>query len=431
MPAHLAYGQSRVPVNLAEDRTTVVEMSPRAGYLPRLLLAMALPAVLAAVVFAAPPALDLAALKQIPARLQQFVDEEVISGAVTLVARHDKVVRLDTIGYVDLAARRPMRPDSLFWIASMTKPITAVAVLLLQDEGKLSVDDPVEKHLPEFKHQWLIAEKAPDRLLLVRPPRRITIRDLLTHTSGLGEVPAPRPNASLAELVAAYAREPLQFPPGSQWSYSNPGINTLGRIVEVVSGKRFETFLQHRLFNRLDMKDTTFWPTPAQVRRLARAYQPGPGGRGLEPAEIYFIKGNLSDQTRTPLPAGGLFSTAQDVARFYQMMLQDGAGRRRRVLSREAVAQMTRTQTGDLKTGFTEGMSFGFGFAVVKQPHGVTAMLSPGSFGHGGAYGTQSWADPHKDMIYVLMIQRARLRNADASDVRQAFQAAAAGALRD
>jgi CubicO group peptidase (beta-lactamase class C family) len=380
---------------------------------------------------AAQVSLDTVALKRIPARLQQFVDEGVISGAVTLVGRHDKVASLEAVGYADLSSQRPMRTDSLFWIASMTKPITAVAVLMLQDEGKLSVDDPVEKHLPEFKNQWMIAEKATDRLVLVPPARPITLRDLLTHTSGLGDVPAPRPNASLAELVTAYAREPLQFAPGSKWSYCNSGINTLGRIVEVVSGRRYETFLQHRVFNPLGMKDTTFWPTPAQAKRLAKSYQPTASGSGLEETEIFFIKGRLSDRTRTPMPAGGLFSTAPDIARFYQMMLNGGEWRGRRRLSREAVVQLTRTQTGDLRTGFTDGMSFGLGFAVVKQPQGVTAMLAPGTFGHGGAYGTQSWADPQKDMIYVLMIQRARLPNADASAVRRAFQEAAAAARRD
>lgn len=377
----------------------------------------------------APPAVDLARLDAVPARLSRFIDDGVIAGAVTLVARHDSVLRVQSVGWADLAARRPMREDSLFWIASMTKPMTAVAVLMLQDEGKLSVDDPVERHLPEFKNQWLIAERTEDRLVLVPAPRPITLRDLLTHTSGLGDVPSPRPHASLAELVTAYAREPLRFRPGSRWSYSNAGINTLGRVVEVVSGQRYADFLDRRLLRPLGMKDTTFWPTPAQARRLAKAYQPKADGSGLEETAIYFLQGDLADRRRTAFPAGGLFSTARDVARFYQMMLSRGVWHGKRLLSAQAVAELTRTQTGDLKTGFTDGMSFGLGFAVVKEPQGVTAMLSPGTFGHGGAYGTQSWADPRHDLIYVLMIQRARLPNADASEVRRAFQDAVAGAI--
>ncbi|MBI4326610.1 MAG: serine hydrolase, partial [Chloroflexi bacterium] len=154
-------------------------------------------------------------------------------------------------------------------------------------------------------------------------------------------------------------------------------------------------------------------------------------GRGLEETEIFFIQGGLSDHRRTPFPAGGLFSTARDLSRFYQMMLDGGSIKGQRLLSPAAVGQMTRPQTGDIKTGFVDGMSFGFGFAVVKQPAGVTAMLSPGTFGHGGANGTQSWADPQKDLILVLMVQRAGLPNADNSPVRRAFQEAAVAAISE
>lgn len=357
-------------------------------------------------------------------RLQPFVEQSVIAGAVALVARDGKTVSLEAVGYTDLAARRPMRTDSLFWIASMTKPITATAVLALQDDGKLSIDDPVEKHLPEFKGQWLVQSRGSNTLALTRPARPITLRDLLTHTAGLGDVPAPRPDCSLAELVMAYSQQPLQFPPGSKWSYSNPGINTLGRIVEVASGMKFEEFLNQRFFKPLGMKDTTFWPTASQAKLLAKSYQPG-GSGGLEETEIFFIKGGLSDRRRTAFPAGGLFSTADDIGRFYQMLLDGGMWRGKNILSRESVAQLTRTQSGDIKTGFTDGMSWGLGFAVVKEPRGVTEMLSPGTFGHGGAYGTQSWADPVKRTVLVLMIQRAKLPNADASDVRRVFQEAA------
>ena len=368
--------------------------------------------------------------EEISQRMQQFVDDGTISGAVTLVAKSGAVVSLDATGLADAAGRKPMRPDNLFWIASMTKPITASAVLMLQDEARLSVDDPVEKYLPEFKNQWLIESRSDDKLALVRPPRPIRLRDLLTHTSGLGDVPAPRPYSTLAELVMGYSQQPLQFPPGTKWSYSNAGINTLGRIVEVVSGQKYEDFLRQRIFRPLGMNDTTFWPARGQIKRIAKSYQPAKDGRGLEEIEISFIKGNLGDRKRTPFPAGGLFSTARDIARFYQMMLNGGKYDGKWLLSNHAVEEMTRTQTGEIKTGFTEGMSYGFGFAVVKEPAGVTGMLSPGTFGHGGAYGTQSWADPKKDLILILMIQRAKLPNADASEVRQAFQEAAVAAIK-
>ena len=178
--------------------------------------------------------LDPAKVPEIRARMQSFVDDNTIAGAVTLVARHGEIASIESVGFADIAERRPMQEDSLFWIASMTKPITAVAILMLQDEGKLWVDDPVEKHLPEFKGQWLLDSQTNGVSCLERPPRVVTIRHLLTHTSGLDEMPAPRAKSSLAELVVGNSQRPLRFPPGDRWSYSNAGINTLGRIVEVV-----------------------------------------------------------------------------------------------------------------------------------------------------------------------------------------------------
>lgn len=357
--------------------------------------------------------------------MQKFVQDGVISGAVTLVSDAKSILSLKAVGSSDLATQRPMRPDDLFWIASMTKPITAVAVLMLQDEGKLTVDDPVEKHLPEFKNLWLIKEQSKETRQLVPAPRPITIHDLLTHTSGLGDVSAPRYDSTLAELVMAYSQQPLRFPPGTKWEYSNAGINTLGRLVEVLSGLSYAQFVQQRILNPLGMKDTTFWPTPAQTKRIAKSYKPAKDGKGLEEVANNFIKGGISDRRRTAVPAGGLFSTASDMATFYQMMLRGGIFDGHRMLSENTANALTRTQTGEIKTGFVDGMSWGFGFQVVKNPEGVTAMLSEGTFGHGGAYATQSWADPVHQRIMILMIQRAGFPNGDNSPVRQAFQQAA------
>jgi CubicO group peptidase (beta-lactamase class C family) len=375
------------------------------------------------------PALDAARLAEIPKQLQRFVDDGTIAGAVTLVARHDKVVALDAVGLADLATKRAQQTDDLFWIASMTKPITATAVLMLQDAGKLNVNDPVEKYLPEFHGQWLIAERGTNSLKLVPPARPITLHDLLTHTSGISDMPPPRIETTLAELVVGYANKPLQFAPGSKWTYSTAGINVLGRIVEVVSGQPFAAFLDERILHPLGMKSTTFWPTARQARRLATAYAPGPGGKGLAPTDIYFIKGGVENHARPPLPGGGLFSTAGDMAKIYQFVLNDGVVGGKRLLSKEAVAQMTSVQTGDLTCGFVDGMAFGLGWGVVKQPQGVTAMLAPGTFGHGGAYGTQGWVDAQHDLIVVLMIQRAKLGNGDASAMRRVFQETTLGAL--
>jgi CubicO group peptidase (beta-lactamase class C family) len=371
--------------------------------------------------------LDREKLAEVRQRMQKFVDDGTIAGAVTLVARHGEVAALDAVGLADIANRKAMKPDSMFWIASMTKPITATAIMILRDEGKLAVDDPVEKHLPEFKNQWFVENKSKDAIALKRPARAVTLKDLLTHTSGVADAPTTGRDLSLSELVLLYSQQPLKFEPGSKWEYNNPAINTLGRVVEVVSGETFESFLQKRIFKPLGMKDTTFYLSGGQLKRVAKSYEPTTNG--LKELGIPFIKGPIDSRNRTAFPSGGLFSTASDMFRFYQMVLNGGTWEGKQIVSRDSVETMTKTQTGDLKTGFTEGMSFGLGWAVVREPKGVTEMLSKGTYGHGGAYGTQGWVDPQKDMIFVLMIQRAKLPNSDASAVRQAFQEAAVAAI--
>ena len=357
------------------------------------------------------------------AQMQAFVKDKVISGSVTAIATKDKILSHETVGYADLKTKEAMRADHLFWIASMTKPMAAVCVLQLQEEGKLSFEDPVEKHLPEFKNQWKMDQREGGKLILKRPARPIAIRDLLTHTSGLANTDTPRTESTLGELVMSYSKTPLNFEPGSKWSYSNAGINTLGRIVEVVSRIPFAEFLQKRVFDPCGMKDTTFWPTPAQAKRVAKSYRPDNNGE-LQQVEVRFLAGGISNRKRTPYPAGGLYSTAGDVTLFYQMMLNGGTLNGNRVLKKETADLMTRTQTGDIKTGFVDGMSWGLGFQVVKEPMGVTETLSAGTYGHGGAYATQSWTDPKRGIILVMMIQRAGFRNGDNSPVRKGFQEA-------
>ncbi len=359
-------------------------------------------------------------------QMEQFVEKGVVSGAVTLVASKSGIVHWEAVGKSDLASGRSMKKDDLFWIASMTKPMTAICVLMLQEEGKLAIDDPVEKHLPEFKNQWMIEQKEANKLTLIRPKRPVTVRDLLMHTGGLGDVKSPRVTSTLAELAMGYAREALQFEPGSQWRYSNAGINTLGRIVEVVSGKDFASFIQERIFDPLQMRDTTFWPTEEQSKRIAKSYKLNKENGKLDETVVYFTEGPLTDRRRTPFPAGGLYSSAKDVARVYQMMLNGGALEGKRLLKPETVTLMTTTQSGDIKTGFVDGMSWGLGFQVVREPQGVTAALSKGTFGHGGAFATQSWGDPQKGLAYVLLIQRAGLPNGDDSEIRGEFQKVAA-----
>jgi CubicO group peptidase (beta-lactamase class C family) len=357
------------------------------------------------------------------------VDQGEISGAVTLVATRDRILHLAAVGRSDLATGRKMERTDLFWIASMTKPMSAAAAGMLVDDGKLSFDDPVEKYLPEFRNLQVAQEQAGERVL-VPATHPITLRELLTHTSGMGEYVTTDPHWTLAAMCQSVAREPLKFQPGTRWSYSTAGIDTVCRVVEVAGGMPFAKFMQMRLFDPLGMKNSTFWLTPAQEKRFATNYRRNEQNGKLEPATIaYLYGGAVTDHARPPLGGAGLFSTAEDVTRFYQMLLNGGVFAGERILKYETASEMTHAQTGRLKAGFLPGTVWGLGLCVVKEPQGVTAVLAPGSFGHGGAHGTQSWADPQRGVVYILMIQRAGLPNADGSEMRRVFQETAAAAL--
>lgn len=397
-------------------------MNSRAPLYLAVLMVMANP-VLAADAPSSPaaPRADAGKFAAVSQRMTEFVDKHEVAGAVTLVVSKDKVVDVQAVGEADLASHRPMTPDAIFWIASMTKPITATAVLMLQDEGKLSVDDPVSKYVPE-----LAGLKTPSG-----KPANLSLRHLLTHTSGMAEASGEQARAAkaLADLIPAYAAKPTQFEPGSKWQYCQSGINTLGRIVEVVSGQSLPDFFDKRLFEPLGMKDTTFYPSADQVKRLATSYKRTDDGK-LEPATISILAGHEpSARDRYPAANGGLFSTAADYGRFCRMLLNDGALDGKTYLKPETVKLMRTISSGDLQTGFTPGNGWGLGVCVVRQPQGTTAGLSPGTFGHGGAYGTQAWIDPEKGVAYVLMVQRANFKNSDDSEVRKAFQAAAVEAI--
>jgi CubicO group peptidase (beta-lactamase class C family) len=368
---------------------------------------------LASLVHAAAP--EPAKLRTIRERMRPFIEKHEISGAVTLVATPGRVLYLEATGYAGPAGKTPMRKNSIFWIASMTKPITATAVMMLAEQGKLSVEDPVGKYIPELAGLKTAGGQ----------PVTVTLRHMLTHTSGMGEAaPAESRDAkSLADLIPVYARKPVLFEPGSQWRYCQSGINTLGRIVEIVSGQTLPAFFQARLFGPLGMKDTTFYLTEKQMPRLVTPAKLE-NGRLVE-AENIILQGHApTARDRYPAANGGLFSTAADYSRFARMVLNGGTLGGKRYLSAESVRRMTTIQTGDLITGFTPGNGWGLGWCVVRAPQGITETLSPGSFGHGGAYGTQAWIDPQKQVVMILMIQRSNLPNSDASDMRRAFQEA-------
>lgn len=354
-------------------------------------------------------------MEAVAEKMREAIAAKEIAGSVTLVADGAEILHLSADGFSSIEKGTPMAEDAIFWIASMSKPITATAVMMMQDEGKLSVDDPVSKYLPEFS-----GDKA-----------GITIKQCLTHTSGLSEVSGEESQgvATLKDLMPLFAGKPLVFAPGSQWQYCQTGINTAARVVEVVSGEAFPEFLEERLFGPLGMTDTSFYPSEGQISRIASSYKRNNEGN-LEKSEITFLGGkSIADKERYPRANGGLFSTAADYLKFAQMILHGGESGGKRYLKEESVQGMTRVHTGELASGFIPGSAWGLGWSIVREPQGVTAALSPGTFGHGGLFGTQAWIDPEKQRVYLLLVQRANFTNqggSDGSDLRREFHNAAA-----
>lgn len=359
--------------------------------------------------------MDSVKLAGITEQMQKYVDEKKIAGVVTLVARNGQIVNFDAVGMQDIRKELPMTRNTLFRIASMTKPFAAASIMMLNEEGKLKLDDPVEKYLPEFRNMWLVSEMTDDKAFLTRPARNITIRDVLTHTSGLSSLPEDSLVSSIKEYILKISGHPLLFQPGSKWRYSGSGITVAARIVEVLSGKPYEEFLSERIFGPLGMENTVFYSANKSWDMVASMYRPSEDSSlviGLDPGWLLGF----------PRPEGGLLSTAHDMYIWMQTILNRGVYRGTRILTEDSVLEMTKVNTGDLETGFTEGMGFGLGFGVVRHPSGVTGMLSEGTFGHGGAFGTQYWADPVKNIIYILMVQHQGFMNSDASDIRYALQ---------
>jgi CubicO group peptidase (beta-lactamase class C family) len=341
--------------------------------------------------------------------LQPFVDDQTLAGAVVLVADKEKILDLEAVGFEDVAGKKPMQTDALFWIASQSKPIAATALMMLVDEGKVNVDDPVEKYLPEFKGQMMLDPADPAHKALIAPKHPILVRNILSHTSGLPFSTAmEKPTLDLfplAERVKSYAKEALRFEPDTKYSYANAGINTAGRIIEVVSGMAYEKFLDERLFQPLGMKDTTFWPTPEQQKRLAKSYKPGK--TGLEEVSIGQLHYPLDDKIRQPMPAGGLFSTATDLSLFYRMLANGGEYGGKRYLSQAALKQMTSKQTAPAVKN-----AYGFGFSTGNR------------IGHGGAYNTNSSYDVEHGLILIFLVQHADWKP-EGRKIRPAFESAA------
>lgn len=371
-------------------------------------------------------AADTPKLPGVAAAIQSAIDAREISGAVTMVVTKDKILDLEALGFSDIATKTPMTPDTVFWIKSMTKPVTAVAVVMLQDAGKLHVADLVTKYLPEFA-----TLKTPSG-----QPANLTIAQLLTHTSGLGEGlgeagSANDPAHNLTDLVRQALASPMQFEPGTRWKYTQSGINTAGRIVEVVSGMTFSQFLSSQLFEPLGMNSARFYPDEKMQERIATLYSKN---KDTGEFQVTPRRPDLASHDRPALPSSGLYCTAPDYARLCQMLLNGGELGGKRYLKSENVKLLAWPRTGDMETGFVPGSAWALGTAVMTKPQGVTAMLSPGTYGHGGLFGTQAWIDPVKGVAFVLMIHRDKFgtpgyRNGDDTAVRKDFQQAAVNAL--
>jgi CubicO group peptidase (beta-lactamase class C family) len=370
-------------------------------------------------------------IANIRAAMNQYVAEKKIPGAIGLIARHGKIAYQETFGMADIEASKPMRLDTIHRIYSMSKPITSVAVMMLYEEGKFQLNDPIAKYLPEFaKMQVGVEEKDPQTgqmvLKTVPAKRPITIRDLLRHTSGLtygifGDTLVDREyrktrglmDQNLAGFVTQLAKLPLLYEPGTRWNYSL-SVDVLGRLIEVLSGKSFEQFLQERIFTPLDMHDTGFYVPASKKDRLAQLYITTKEGK-LQPASVCpswqecldkFPTGALSyfEPPTFQSGGGGLASTAYDYLRFSQMLLNQGQYNGKRLLSRKTVQLMSSDNLGSIP-GPGPGVGFGLGFAVSKAPGEAGMMGSPGEYNWGGAAGTKFWIDPQEDLIGIFMIQ--------------------------
>ncbi len=338
--------------------------------------------------------------------LHRFVESNALSGAVVLVANHQDVLAVECAGYSNLEIKRLMQPDDLFWIASMTKAMTVCCVLMLAEEGKLSIDDPVCKYIPEFNDQMVLVEADENHNLLRKPKNPVTIKQLLNHTSGvLGSYPysSVLDVPSLEERVLGAALTPLAFEPGSCFSYGNGGYETAGRIIELVSGVGYWEFIKTRLLQPLGMGDTDFAVAEADMERLAESYLVDDTDALVSTSCL--LSYPLTNRDRCANPAGGLFSTARDVCRFCQMVMNGGELDGRRYLSPQSVGLMTTTTTGTLLNGGESERGYGLGWNTT-QYYDETHILSVKPYMHSGAFRTDMCIDPEHNLLMVTMIQR-------------------------
>ena len=380
-------------------------------------------------------------LGRIGAALQRSVDRQELPGAVTLVARHGKVVYLESVGYRDVESGTPMRNDTIFRIRSMTKPVTSLAVMMLFEEGRFLLTDPISRFLPEFS-EMQVTLPLPEGVRADRPytlepaRRRITIQHLLTHTAGLANryrgltraeysrVTRRGPGETMDEVVKRLAKMPLNFQPGDNWEYG-PATNVLGRLIEVVSGQTLDQFFREKIFEPLGMHDTYFYLPTSKLDRFASQYSAGPDGKIRRTEAANAESPYVKEPHVYFAGAGGLVSTATDYWRFCQLMLNGGELDGVRLVGRKTVELMTTNHTGDYLVWVRgPGHGFGLGYAVVTDVGKTALPWSLGSYLWEGASGTAFWIDPQEGLIAILLTQRqpySRLKREIVSLVNQAI----------
>jgi CubicO group peptidase (beta-lactamase class C family) len=332
---------------------------------------------------------------EVTAAMQPYLEQFKLAGVIGIIAdRNGKVHYKNLLGYADVEAKKPISEDNVFWVASMTKMFAGASIMMLVDESKLSLDDPVAKFIPQL-NKWMVVEEKDSSHVLLKPPvRPITIRHVLSHTSGLsgtselqqvtGSDSTPLKARALSSVTG-----PLQTQPGDKWAYGNQGMNIAARIVEIVGGMPYEQFLRKRFFDPLGMAETTFWPSEEQIARLAGAYGPNKQKSGYARGDIGFLTKPLSDRVhRFPEAGGGLFSTTHDIFRYGLMLANDGELDGKRYLSHEAMDELRKAQTGATKANYSLGYH-----------------LRNGMFGHDGALGTDLSVNPKTGMVAIFMVQ--------------------------
>jgi CubicO group peptidase (beta-lactamase class C family) len=319
---------------------------------------------------------------EVTAAMQPYLDHYKLAGAIGIIAdKTGKVHYQNLLGYADVEAKQPISKDNVFWIASMSKMFAGASIMMLVDEGKVSLDDPVTKFIPQLDKWMVVEEKDRSHVLLKAPVRPVTIRHLLSHTSGLAgtselQQVTGADSTPLKARALSSVTGPLQSQPGDKYAYGNQGMNIAARVVEIVSDMPYEKFLQKRFFDPLGMTETTFWPSEAQLARLAGAYGPT-------------LTKPLSDRVhRFPEAGGGLFSTTHDIFRYGLMLANDGELDGKRYLSHAAMDELRKEQTGKTKVNYSLGYH-----------------LRNGMFGHDGAYGTDLSVDPKTGMVAIFMVQ--------------------------